>query len=317
MTVQTEFHDWQAFGIPDPDRCSPLLIHLMDWLLDTWGGMDIGCYGERPVQGGTRLSTHAYGAAADWRFRDPGIGRARMLAEVMPILLNFSKEIGVQAVHDYSFIPGGRVWRPPGTIWRPPGGVEAGWKNQEGHGSGMGETWATWLHIEIHPTRWGEMRSIPDLLELEPPKPPPPCVFDPRKAQFCSFPRKTKGTWHEGDVDEEIGYWQGVHKFRVANFAHFYGTIAHNRFLAGGTERHPPAWYARLAQRLFRARDLCKGLSIDKHFGPQTSACNEAVKRAFRGRKLEGRLIDYGSLDGEVIGRHVWWVTDHLADGRW
>jgi len=179
VTVQTQFHDWGSNPMqPDPRSCSPLNTTYTSYLLGRWGGQNLGCYASRPVVGGTTLSTHASGAANDWRYENPGIGRTRMLNEVMPWLLNNSREIGLQAVHDYV---GCRIWRPPGTSGRPSTpSPECGWR-QQNPGSQMGQSWALWLHLEVLNTRWSDTRTIDEMLgsggggvEPEPPPTPEP-----------------------------------------------------------------------------------------------------------------------------------------------
>lgn len=172
MTIQTQFWNWQNAPMqPDPRRCAPIGQSWMAYLLDIWGGQNLGCYAARPVVGGSSMSSHASGAAIDWRYESPGIGRQRMLDEVMPFLINNSMELGIQAIHDYV---GCTIWRPPATSGRPAQqSPECGWRNQT-PGSQMGQSWALWLHIECLNTRWSDTRSVNDMLPTPTPVPPIP-----------------------------------------------------------------------------------------------------------------------------------------------
>lgn len=160
MTVQHEFFDWGRNPMtPSPGRCAPICQTWMRYLLDRWGGQNLGCFVSRPVVGGSTPSTHASGAAIDWRYQSPGIGRQRMLNEVMPWLLNNSRELGLIAVHDYA---GMRIWRPPGQSGRPTSpSPECGWRPNSGNQMNPANTW---LHIECLNTRWSDTRSVPDML---------------------------------------------------------------------------------------------------------------------------------------------------------
>lgn len=159
---------------PDPRRCSPINTTWNAYLLNRWGGQNLGCYAARPVVGGSSPSTHGSGAANDWRYQDPGIGRSRMLNEVMPWLINNSRELGLQAIHDYV---GCRIWRPPGTSGRPSQpSPDSGWRQQT-PGSQMGQSWALWLHLECLNTRWNDTRSVNEMLGAASGQPPRIAAF--------------------------------------------------------------------------------------------------------------------------------------------
>ena len=172
MTVQVQFSSWQTNPKqPDPKVCSPCCKQWWEFLRIRWGGANLGCYAKRPVVGGSSLSSHASGAALDWRYANPGPGRQELTRLILPWLLANSQELGLQAVHDYF---GDRIWRPPGTSGRPAGPVGNGWKKQYGAGGQMGETWATWLHLEVHPSRWSDTRPVEEMIEPPPPPTEPP-----------------------------------------------------------------------------------------------------------------------------------------------
>jgi hypothetical protein len=73
---------------------------------------------------------------------------------VIPFLIDFSEELGVQAIHDYQR---SRIWRPPGHSGRPAG--SDGWRDQP-QGSQMGRDWARWIHIETHIDHWSDNRPV-------------------------------------------------------------------------------------------------------------------------------------------------------------
>ncbi|HEY6416329.1 MAG TPA: hypothetical protein VIX41_08830 [Acidimicrobiales bacterium] len=169
MTVQTQFHNWQqAPKTPDPGRCSPLNTTLSRYLIDRWGGQNLGCYNPRNTTTGSSPSTHWSGAANDWRYQSPGPGRSVLLADVLPFLIDNSLELGVQAVHDYA---GKRIWRPPGTSGRPSApSPDCGWKPATSSDMNPANTW---IHVEVLATRWTDTRSVDDMLDTAPPAPPP------------------------------------------------------------------------------------------------------------------------------------------------
>ena len=160
MTVATAFHSWQDEPLsPDPKRCAPICSTWMAYLLDRWGGQSLGCYASRPIVGGSSPSSHASGAAIDWRYENPGPGRDVLMGQVLPFLINNSQELGVNAIHDYA---GRRIWRPPNCSGRPAEvSPECGWRGSSG--SQM-QPWATWIHVECLDTRWSDTRSVDEML---------------------------------------------------------------------------------------------------------------------------------------------------------
>lgn len=155
MTVGENFHDYQRS--PDPTgiggRCSPGLIQLSTALKRRWDMRSLGCYGVRPIRGGSSPSSHSTGSAVDLSFLPER--RAQMDVQVLGYLIAWSNEWGIQAVHDYR---GQRIWRAGRTgniadccsLW---------WKAQRKSSNGMGQSWANWYHIEVHPDRWGDVRT--------------------------------------------------------------------------------------------------------------------------------------------------------------
>jgi hypothetical protein len=133
-----------------PPQCSPSAIALQRFLM-LYGGRPLGCYQDRPVRGGSAPSTHSFGAVPDWRYANVGsgfieVGRAKAI-ELIEWLIADWRSIGLNRIHDYV---GGRAWTP-----------ERGWHAQRPSRTGMGQKWAQWFHIEIHPDAWYDNRSIP------------------------------------------------------------------------------------------------------------------------------------------------------------
>lgn len=212
MTVATEFYNWQRSKL-DPreapwNRCSPALVAIQKYLNTRWGGKNLGCHNDRNIKDGNVWSSHAFGAALDWRYSDPGPGRKAMLNEVIPFLIGFSKELGIQAIHDYV---GCRIWRANRSD-----DAQGGWKVQPKEGQ-MGQSWAVWLHIEVNKNQWADGRSVEEKIGNPGPKPPP---FDPAHGKFGLWPlNPKKPTLRQGATGDAVAYLQGVlrkAKYQVA-----------------------------------------------------------------------------------------------------
>ena len=70
------------------------------YVLGRWHGMDLGPFGVRNMRGSDQLSVHAVGRAWDWRYADPGPGRAASDEAISFAIANY-ETLGIQAVHDY------------------------------------------------------------------------------------------------------------------------------------------------------------------------------------------------------------------------
>lgn len=147
------YHNWQADKPSDTyTTCSPNLVELRKYLEQRWGLTNLGCYGRRPIRGGTSWSSHSFGAAHDYSYRN-GPDRSVIESEVIPWLLDNFELLGIQRVHDYW---ARRYWHVGrGWINRPPGG-----RNDH-------------LHIEVTPDTWGWATPISDRLGGNPPLPNP------------------------------------------------------------------------------------------------------------------------------------------------
>ena len=160
------FHSWQRDTPREPfTTCSPNLLQLRKYLLERWGLTNLGCYGRRPIRGGTAWSSHAFGAAHDYSYRE-GPDRSVIEGEVIPWLIDNFELLGIQRVHDYwarRYWQAGRGW-----IERPPGA-----KNDH-------------LHIEVTPDTWGWDTPIEQRLKDGPPAAKPA----PKPAKPAKYPGK-------------------------------------------------------------------------------------------------------------------------------
>ncbi len=156
MTVGTDFHDWQN-GEPGPphDHYSENLQQLDLELNRRWGLPKGSGFNRRRIRGGTKWSSHAKGAAKDYNYRR--LGRARLLAEVIPYLIDNSAELHVQAIHDYA---GGRIWRAGRT--RRTGDAHGAWWKQQTPSTvtGFGQPGSLWIHVETTLNGWGDRTPI-------------------------------------------------------------------------------------------------------------------------------------------------------------
>ena len=133
--------NYVAAGTVPSTGPTPGIENWKSYVLGRWpGGIDLGTWGVRNIRGGTTLSVHAVGRAWDWRYANPGPGRAAA-EEAMAFTIDNHELLGIQAIHDYV---GCRIWRSSR------GGSGPAWKPQK-PGNGMGERWASWLHFEVHP----------------------------------------------------------------------------------------------------------------------------------------------------------------------
>jgi hypothetical protein len=205
MTVATAYFNYQRAGTSNPLYAkgeAPAIETLQQYMLKRWSGQDLGSYGIRPVVGGKSLSTHSFGAAWDWRYENPGIGRAQMLNQVMPFLIDYSKELGIQYIGDYV---GCRIWKADRS-----GDVNGGWKIQP-VSSQMGQSWARWLHIEVHPDEWADGAPVEDKIGIGSSLPVPVPPFVPEYGQFSLWPlNPAKPTLRVGSVGDPVRYLQGV-----------------------------------------------------------------------------------------------------------
>lgn len=158
VTIAHRFYDWSG-GAPDGlgGRCSPRLLLVRRELADRWPFfVNLGCFGKRPIRGSTTVpSTHSWGAALDLGYppdEDPVIRD-----HVAGFLVAWSEELGLDLIGDYRRCRIWRAGRTPDmsdacTVW---------WKAQRPSSvTGMGQPWANHLHLEVHPSRWGDTSPL-------------------------------------------------------------------------------------------------------------------------------------------------------------
>lgn len=141
---KTEFYDWQKATTADKLRfrkASPNLVLIKDWLIKRFGGTNVGIVANRNQRGRDTVSTHAYGAALDWRY-DTRVAAKNAMKE----LVNNSAEWGVQMIVDYVGC----------TVWTP----KHGWRKREPDKWGLGQPWAKWLHVETTKKSWSDSREL-------------------------------------------------------------------------------------------------------------------------------------------------------------
>lgn len=149
--MYTNWHDGRSPGAPW-NGPSPNLRAVLAYCKARWGLVDLGCYGVRPIRGGTRWSAHAFGAAQDMGYRN-GPSRDVIETEVIPFLEQHAPQLGLQRIHDYW---AKRYWQAgKGWIMRPPG---------NGH---------DWLHIETTAEAWADGRSVEERIGGAAPAPAP------------------------------------------------------------------------------------------------------------------------------------------------
>jgi hypothetical protein len=178
---------------------SPNLVALRDYLMKRFGGKFLGIGGDpgaaRPVRGGTAPSSHNFGAALDWRYET----RSQALNEVLPFLIDHHELLGVQMIVDYV---GSRSW----NVERK-NDAFGGWRTlKASKTTGMGQSWAGWLHIETNSTSWSTKTSIEERFPKAEEFPP----FAPEFGLFSLWPIVKKPLLQgpaEGDI---VRYLQGV-----------------------------------------------------------------------------------------------------------
>jgi len=150
----TNWHDGRKPGSPY-NKPSPNLRAILAYCHARWGLTDLGCYGVRPIRGGTRWSAHAFGAAQDMSYRGSP-SREVIETEVIPFLVENAEALSIQRVHDYW---SRRYWQVGrGWINRPPGG-----KNDH-------------LHIETNSDGWNDGRPVEERISGAPKPAPKPAL---------------------------------------------------------------------------------------------------------------------------------------------
>lgn len=208
MTVQ--FYNWQGGLQPGAPytRLSPNLDAVCDEIGKLFGGYSLGGFYVRQVRGGGAWSSHAFGSARDWRIEDAGM---RSLA--MAWLIQHYEKLGIQAIHDYF---GCRIWRANRYPDQP---AETWWRAQTPKSTGMGQSWALYLHIETDPGNWGNSVPVPNREGFKETPDPTLPAFVPECGIWGLWPfDESKPTLREVDgltpipenISEATRYLQGV-----------------------------------------------------------------------------------------------------------
>lgn len=139
------YYNWQKPSKADYVKFrkeSPNLVQLCEHLIKVYGGSKAGIYNRRSVRGGDVPSSHTFGAALDWRYES----RTRAAEAIKELVKNHEK-YGVQVVVDYI---GCRQWI-----------AGSGWRDMKPSSkTGVGQTWAKWLHVETTRSAWGNKTDI-------------------------------------------------------------------------------------------------------------------------------------------------------------
>jgi len=150
----TNWHDGRTPAAPF-NTCSPNLVAIRRYMEQTYGMWYLGCYTRRKIRGGTRWSSHAFGAGLDLSYRQdddhPNVPtREQIETVIIPWLEANADTLGIQRIHDYwarRYWQAGRGW-----INRPPGG-----RNDH-------------IHLEVNETSWHWATDIDGRLTDGPPK---------------------------------------------------------------------------------------------------------------------------------------------------
>jgi len=209
MAVSTEFFNWSLSKLEagaDPyNKTAPAIESLRKYLANKWKGKWLGGYNKRKIKNTNFWSVHAFGAAGDWNYGEAHGGPGRRVArkEIIPFLINNSKELGVQAIHDYY---GARIWRANRSQ-----DTNGGWVAQP-HSSvtHMGQKWATYFHIEVNRSAWADGRPVARKLRSVVEDEPVRVRFDPANGYFGDFPTQNKPAISRGAKGDLVSYAQGA-----------------------------------------------------------------------------------------------------------
>lgn len=156
---------WDA---PPAGECRPGTLAIRDYLVETYGADNLGCYGDRPKTGGGSPSLHRDGRAVDIGFASLGAAKRE---EVFEWLAANAGPLGLQMVLCYVWGSlGGRRWRLPYFVGDRAAGFGS-WR-KAGH----------WLHIETTNAGADDARSVAERLGGAPVPTPPPAPPAPTPA---------------------------------------------------------------------------------------------------------------------------------------
>jgi len=246
--IETDFHNWQRHRpAPDPKfaSLSPNLAAIGDELSKRWGMTNLGGYQWRTIRDGHDPSSHGYGSATDRRYAEAG--RVVAVSEILPWLIENSRELHVQAIHDYF---GSKIWHSNRN------GL-AGWQQQNANPrNGMGQSWAIYFHIETTLAGWSDNTPIPNRLDDDM-NPIPLPVPVPIPAPGGPF---VHATIRRGDVNADVFAAQVIVRHRAGQTQ----VIADGQF-GGATD-----------QAIRNVQAFC-GLTVDGVVGVKTSAILDSL----------------------------------------
>jgi hypothetical protein len=135
-----KYYNWHRDTPAAPyTTCSPNLQLIRRYMADQFHMWYLGCYVRRPIRGGTKWSSHAFGAGLDLSYRadadhPDAPTREHVETVIIPWLEENHEALGIQRIHDYW---ARRYWQVgKGWINRPPGG-----RNDHIHLEVTNETW--------------------------------------------------------------------------------------------------------------------------------------------------------------------------------
>jgi hypothetical protein len=232
-------------NIAYPDKTPVGMLALLKYLTTRWGGSNLGILAKpaREMRSGTMPSMHNWGMALDWAWK-PGGGR-KAADEAIEFLVTHANDLSIQAVHDYQ---GTRYWKSY-AAWRP-GTVSTT--------TGMGQDWATFLHVERTWAAANDARAIEATLAGSP------------NAAVAEAVAKDAGTLpttnlKAGDVGAAVAAVQDyLRQHGFADFKRSDGQFGPRTDAA-----------VRAAQTAFAAKGLYTA-AIDGIWGPKTSAAAKA-----------------------------------------
>lgn len=246
MTVNKHFHNWQKDDRWDEEpfeQASPNLVKILEYLEAKWGGLSLGIHHDRPIRSGSSPSSHAFGAALDWRW-DSDLSREELEDEVLPFLILNSKELGVQAIHDQ-----GRIWRSSRST--PTGG---GWRSYDtGYGA--------WIHVETTDTDWGDDTPVTDrLADLPPDQEPAP--------QWPPYNPPTQWGLFPVDPNKPKLHNTAARNTQSKPHVHYLQSVLHH--LCGRPALEVDGWFGNQTEKAVRDFQKFFGFTVDGWVGPQT-----------------------------------------------
>ncbi len=247
MTRATRFFNWSGGLQPGApyDRLSPNLRLVRDFISNRFGGYQLGGFNRRPISNTNKWSAHAFGAAIDtsWAGRVGGPGQRFVEEHVLPFLVEYSAELGIQVVHHYAGWGAGP--HAGANRWTS----ERGWYKAS---IGTGD----WIHYETHPDMWHNQVPIEHRLKQQPIPSDLNIEFAPERCVWGLWPLfNSKRVLTEGASGDDVRYLQGVMKNKAGQFQ--IGTI--------------DGWFGmKTAQAVRNVQRFFTPLAVDGVVGPQT-----------------------------------------------